>query len=168
MPDDKWMQARLNEIANALQADEGSVARLLRDLIGTVQVFRVVPVGKKFGYQQLRFRICGWKIVCEALRTELPPGIVDVIDKQQPAGGSLSPEFVLNVGGPHKLDILAPRIAEMRAHGMKWKDIALETEISADLAFHCWSRYMKGLGKGLPESLDDHHDDRLNDDQGAA
>jgi hypothetical protein len=32
MPDNKWIEARLNEIANALQAEEAGVARILRDL----------------------------------------------------------------------------------------------------------------------------------------
>jgi DNA invertase Pin-like site-specific DNA recombinase len=140
-PDDLWIKKRLEVLASTLGSDESATARLLLELIGTVRVFRVVPVGKKFGYQQLRFRISGWKVVYEALRGHLPPEVLEVVSRHQDKNEYQSPEFCLDVGGPHKLDLAAPRIAELRANGMKWKDIAKETGLSMDLAFHCWRRY---------------------------
>jgi hypothetical protein len=55
MPDDTWIQKRLQELGATLASDEANTARLLRELIGSVRVFRVVPIGKKLGYPQLRF-----------------------------------------------------------------------------------------------------------------
>jgi site-specific DNA recombinase len=178
MPDNEWFQARLKEIATTLQSDEGNVAELLRALIGEVHVFRIVPFGKQVGYQQLRFRINTWKVVREALRGTIPTELLDLIDKDRSADGDLSPEFVLDVGGPHRLDVLAPRIAELRSQGMKWKDIATETGVSMDSAWHCWRRYVDALAASTPPPTRDrsdepqedvcNEDEDLNKGQGAA
>ncbi len=164
MPADKWIEARLKELADTLASDEANTARLLRELIGTVRVFRVVPVGKMFGYQQLRFRINGWKAVRELLRGHVPLEILEVVEKQRSSDATESPEFCLDVGGPHKLDIIAPQIAERRSQGIKWKDIAREFDLSMDSAYQCWRRYVKGLRNSAASSDDNtvegHHEGR--------
>lgn len=178
MPDGKWIMKRLQELAATLASDQAATARLLQELIGTVRVFRVIPIGKQFGYQQLRFRVSGWKAVRAALRGRVPLEVLEIVERHRQVDGDDSPEFCLDVGGPHKLDILAPRIAELRSQGMKWKDIAAETGVSMDSAWQCWRRYVDALAASTPTPTDKRHDERnedvpeedenLNDGHGAA
>jgi hypothetical protein len=163
MPDDRWIMNRLQELAATLAADEAATAKLLREWVGAVRVYRVVPIGKKFGYQQLRFRINSWKTIREALRGYVPGEILEVIEKHRPADADVSPEFCLDVGGPHKLDILAPRIAELRAQGMKWKDIAIATGLSMDSACKCWRRYVDARAASTPSPTEDRQDGHKED-----
>jgi DNA invertase Pin-like site-specific DNA recombinase len=159
MPDDLWIKRRLEVLASTLGSDEAATARLFRELLGAVRVFRVVPVGKTFGYQQLRFRISGWKVVYEALRGHLPPEVLEVVNRHHDKEEYESPEFCLDVGGPHKLDLAAPRVAELRAKRMKWKDIAKETGLSMDLAHHCWRRYtVAQANSSAPAPVDHQHE----------
>jgi hypothetical protein len=163
VPDCKWIKKRLQELAATLASDQAATARLLQELIGTVRVFRVVPIGKKFGYQQLRFRVSGWKTVREALRGHMPLEVLEIVERHRHDDGDDLPEFCLDVSGPHKLDILAPRIAELRAQGVKWKDIAAETGVSMDSAWQCWRRYVDALAASTTTPTSDRPDDPQED-----
>ena len=53
-----------------------------------------------------------------------------------------SEEFVLDLGGPTLMDKWAPKIAEMRANGDKWTEIAEVTGLDLNRAYRTWKRYV--------------------------
>jgi hypothetical protein len=98
-----------------------------------------VAPGKKRGYTQLRFRIRGWEALRLVLGDHLPEGVAAAL---APAGeGGLSPEVQLDLGQPTAMDRWAPQIADWRAAGVTWEEIARRTGLDLNRAFLAWKRF---------------------------
>ena len=141
LPDDAWIQEQLADLSSVLSGDEKQAANLLRKLLGRVIAHQVLPPGKTRGYSQLRFRVSSWEIIEAVLGDKLPAVIAaNMGSSQDPMGGSQ--EFVLDVGGPTRMDLLGPVIAKMRAEGKPWKEVWKETGLGSGPAYVCWKRFV--------------------------
>jgi len=143
LPDKRWIASRLKKLAEAMAGDESNIAKLLGELIGSVRVYRVRLPGKKRGYHELRFRMNGWRVIRAAMQGTISREVLDVVESGVEASSCESPEVCLPVGGPTKLDVLAPQVAELRAQGMKWTEIGKLIGLSPDSAYQCWRRYTR-------------------------
>lgn len=121
---------------------------LLQKLLGKVKVRDVVAPGKKRGYRLLEFCICPEGLLKEALKKVV--GARDVLLKVTEVGPM--PVIILEIGGPTRMDSWAPKIAEMRARGVSWKEIGEETGLGVGNACTAYKRYIEGLKK--PDHVD--------------
>jgi site-specific DNA recombinase len=163
VPDAMWIRDRIQKLERTLANDESTVALLLRELVGSVRVFRHVPVGKKFGFHELRFRINGWHVIVESLRGVIPNDVLKVMSSEIDPEAFYSREFCLRIGGPTKMDDLAPRVAELKSQGLTWEQVAEEVGLSPGSAYQCWRRYKKALAANS-ELKRERHENRVKDD----
>ena len=143
VPDKSWMHERLRDLAEVLKKDERRAALFLRKVLGEVHAHAVIPPGKRRGYIRLTFRIDGWELakhILERAQT-LPSVALEMLN----AGGHMSPEVRINVGGPSRTDEWAPKIVEMRKRKppMRWKEIGRITGLRPDNACTAWKRYVE-------------------------
>ncbi len=141
VPDSKWVAVQMHELGGVLEEDSPNAARLLRKLLGKVTVHAVIPPGKKRGYVQLRFRISFWDAICSVLT---PNARLDLAGVLPGAGNAIgvSEEFCVDVGGPTRMDHWGPKIAEMRAQGMIWKEIYGITGLRSGPVYVARKRYV--------------------------
>ncbi len=150
MPDDAWITEQFKNLASLIREDERRAAILLRRIFGKVRAFQVIPRGKKRGYAYLRFRVNGWEVLRAALDSQFLDGTMALLIPNSEGTEGLSDEFQIDLGGLSRMDHWAPRIAEMRAQGMPWKDIWKITGLSGGPAYEAWKRYVDpqtNLGK---------------------
>lgn len=145
MPDDAWLTDQFRDLAEVFRAGGDQAIPLFRKLLGRIDAHAVMPPGKDCGYSQLRFRIDGWT----ALRCGLERG--EKLDRvealfENSAADSESGEFVIDLGGPTKMDEWAPQIAQWRAEGVKWQVIAERTGLDLNRAYRAWKRYVDANG----------------------
>ena len=142
MPDNAWISEEMANMANVLREDERRTAILLRRLMGRVAVHHVIPPGKKRGYAYLRFRINGWELLRVVLDGKLSDTILNLLVPEDLGQPGLPGEFQIDLGGPSQMDEWGPRIAEMRAQGIPWKDIWEVTGLGSGPAYVAWKRYV--------------------------
>ncbi|MCZ7647992.1 MAG: recombinase family protein [Planctomycetota bacterium] len=149
LPDLEAVRRMVADLHVVLGQDEvPQVALLLQKLLGKVKVRDVVAPGKKRGYGLLEFCICPEGLLKEALKKVV--GARDVLLKVTEVGPM--PVIILEIGGPTRMDSWAPKIAEMRARGVSWKEIGEETGLGVGNACTAYKRYIEGLKK--PDHVD--------------
>jgi hypothetical protein len=145
-PDEAWIRQQLTDIPQLFREDMPRSARLLRRLIGRIEASAVVAPGKKRGYAQLKFRINAWDLALAALDGRIPESVSQRM--RDATKESSSPEFVIDLGQPGRMESWAPKIAEMRASGVKWKTICEITSLKLGPAYEAWRRYVQAMKAG--------------------
>ena len=56
-----------------------------------------------------------------------------------------SPEFVIDLGRPTRMEEWAPKIAEMRERGLPWSEIERVTGLRPGPAYSTWKRYVDAM-----------------------
>lgn len=139
MPDDIFVRAQFEDFANLLRDRPGPAAILLAQLLGKVTAHDVDIPGKARGYKRLRFRLQTGGALRIAFGERFPKAITTALK------GNLAdecPEFSLDIGGPSKMDLAAPTIADLRAAGVSWKEIGKEVNLAPANAYTAWKRFM--------------------------
>lgn len=140
MPDEEWIREQLSKMSSVIQEGGYEAALLLRRLIGRIEVEQVIAPGKTRGYPRLRFRINGWETLKTILHSAGRLAALDGILHHQ-SEDETAEEFVIDLGGPTLMDRWAPRIAEMRAQGVKWTEIVEITGLDLNRAYIAWKRH---------------------------
>jgi hypothetical protein len=144
MPDDKWLAAELRRVVNTMRLNLPAAARPLRAIVGDIVADEVIPRGRKRGYARLRFRLEGWAAIKTLLVDQLPE---EVLAQLKPAdagaGADGGEQFVLDLGGPTRMDELAPRIAQMRDAGSTWAAIVARFHEHKLTLGNAWAAYMR-------------------------
>jgi len=140
LPDEAWIHAQLKDLVALFRDDKTHSARLLRRLIGTIEASAVVAPGKKRGYARLTFRVRPWDVLLVALEGKIPQRVAETL---RVAGDSTdSPEFVIDLGRPTRMEEWAPKIAELREKGVPWTEIARIAGMGLGPAYQAWKRYV--------------------------
>ena len=142
MPDDAWVATQLKDLASVIRQDERRAAILLRKILGKVYAFQVLPPGKERGYAYLRFKVNGWEVLRAILDGHIPDGILARLIPDPQGAEGLSDEFQIDLGSPSRMDDWGPKIAEMRAKGVPWKEIWEITGLGSGPAYVAWKRYV--------------------------
>jgi site-specific DNA recombinase len=142
-PNDDWIRRQFKDIPALFRADKVRSGRLLRRLIGRIEASAVVAPGKKRGYSRLTFRISAWDLVLAAMNGKIPTNVAQRMHAS--AEAQEGPEFVIDLGRPGRMEECAPRIAEMRAAGVTWKEITKITGLSLGPAYETWRRYTEAV-----------------------
>lgn len=142
-PDEAWIREQLRDIPQLFREDVPRAARLLRRLIGRIEASAVVAPGKKRGFAQLKFRIGAWDLALAALGGHIPESVSSRMREATTDCGS--PEFVIELGQPGRMETWAPKIAEMRANGVKWQEICEITKFKLGPAYEAWRRYVTAM-----------------------
>ena len=145
-PDEAWIRQQLTDIPQLFREDMPRSARLLRRLIGRIEASAIVAPGKKRGYAQLKFRINAWDLALTALDGQIPESVSQRM--RDATKESSSPEFVIDLGQPGRMESWAPKIAEMRASGVTWKKICEITTLKLGPAYETWRRYAQAMKAG--------------------
>jgi hypothetical protein len=140
LPDDKWVYKQLAGLASLLHEDTPAAALLLRKLIGRITAHDVKIRGKKRGYAQLRFRIDAFEALGAALEDHVDVNAANLVSGSTTIGQS--PEFVVDVGGPSRVDQLATTIVDPRNKGVPWNEVGRITGISPGNAWTVWKRWL--------------------------
>ena len=80
-------------------------------------------------------------------------------------------EFVIDLGGPTLMDVWAPRIAKMRADGIKWTEIVEITGMDLNRVYRAWKRFVDAqhtfddIDEQMPSSDDNKPDDSTVTDE---
>ena len=158
IPSDNWIAQRFRGLPDLLRGDIGGTALLLRKLLGKVEVHPVIPTGKSRGWPQLRFCICASAACDVVLQGQMPSGTLSLLAN---AAGPMATghSFDLDVGGPSRMDMWGPRIVEMRAEGMQWKEIWEITGLGSGPAYVAWKRCVEqtsvgDVAHGSPDETD--------------
>jgi hypothetical protein len=112
----------------------------------------VVAPGKKRGYARLRYRVNAWDIILFAIDGKIPESVVQRMRGSAESQGS--PEFVIDLGRPTRMEEWAPKIAEMRERGVTWKEITKITGLSLSPAYETWQRYTNAVKSQKDEEGD--------------
>lgn len=173
MPDEKWIQQQLGDLASVIREGGYEASRLLRKVIGRIEADQVIPPGKSRGYARLRFRVLAWETLKAILTTADSSDALDAL-LGNCANGESSEEFVIDLGGPTLMDQWAPKIAEMRAEGTKWTEIVEITGLDLNRAYRAWKRFVDAQQTGdvpegeSPSESDDEQSDGPADSDEAA
>ena len=146
LPDNEWIQEQLSKLAGVIREGGFESSLLLRKIVGNIEADQVIPPGKTRGYARLRFRIRGWEALKAALAATDFRGSLDALMPSS-AGDDSTEEFVIDLGGPTTMDKWAPKIAEMRAAGIKWKEIVRITGLDLNRAYRAWKRLVDAQAK---------------------
>jgi site-specific DNA recombinase len=138
MPDDGWIKARLAELPALLGDDSRLAAPLLRRLLGRVTAEAMVAPGKVRGYVRLHVNLEAQASLKEVLGGRLPDSMLALAASTCGEGPMT---FDLDLGGPSRRDVWAPRIAEMRAGRMTWEEIGRVTGLGTGNAHNVWKRW---------------------------
>jgi DNA invertase Pin-like site-specific DNA recombinase len=151
MPDDAWIAQELAQVLDRLNEEPAAVAPVIRAMIGKIVAEEIKIPGKRRGYVRLRFRVDEWEAIRQVLSTKLPASVMEMLkngkdprDAQGAAHGCDA--FEIDLGAPTRLDVLAPQIADMRAAGVKWKDIVARTGLNLGNAYTAYARWQKAKG----------------------
>ena len=142
LPNDAWIQGRLADLASVLQVDDRGAALRLRRLIPRITAHEIKIRGKKRGFTRLHVRIDALGTLAEALADQMPAGLAAAMSGSGDWPSGQSPEFELDLGGPSRLDRLAPKIADLREQGVPWNEIARITGVGAGNAWTAWRRWI--------------------------
>jgi site-specific DNA recombinase len=142
-PDEQWIRQQLKDIPGLFREDQARASRLLRRLIGRIEASAVVAPGKQRGYSRLTFHVNAWDVVLAALDGQIPESVAQRM--RESAAACNSPQFVIDLGQPGRMEEWAPKIAEMRASGVPWKKICEITGLSLGPAYETWRRYVSAM-----------------------
>lgn len=148
LPDDIWVHEQLEEFIVLMHMKPREAALLLRELLGKVSVHEIHIPGKRLGYKQLRFTIQTWAALRIGFGDRVPIVVLQALQKASADLTAPCPEFHLDLGGPTKMDLAGPVIAELRAKGVKWMDIAAIVKLAHANAYLAYKRYLKGQAEG--------------------
>jgi len=137
LPEEGWVSGRLAAWAGTAVDEDGPA--LLRHAVVGLRAEAVIAPGKKRGFPRLRFRLNAWAALTAALGDALPAAVRPFLSL--PPESTDTPEFVLDLGQPTKMDAWAPRIAEWRTAGVTWHEIVTRTGMDLNRAFVAWKRY---------------------------
>ena len=140
MPEPSWIEEQIKHLDNLLSDDPLQTALILRRLLGKVTAHAMPLAGKRRGYVRLQFTFSDWSAGMELLKGTVPAGVVLNADKP---GAVMERSISLDIGGPTRMDEWAPRIAEMRAQKMTWKEIGKITGLGTGNAHNAWKRWME-------------------------
>ena len=127
-----------------LQSELPMMARTLRSIVGQVVAEEVLAPGKARGFTRVRFNFNGRAILSHLLGEKLASARAW---KEANDIGTRSEEFVVDLGAATPMDEWAPKIAQWREEGVKWKEIALRTGLKIANAHSAWKRYLEGIEK---------------------
>lgn len=151
LPDDDAVRRSLAAIGAVMGAGKAGdaaqpqVVRVIREMLTEVVVEEVRIPGKRRGYARLRFRTDGWAAVRSVLGDDLPASVRSALKSHDDDDAGES--FVIELGGPTRLDQLGPQIVAMRRDGVKWKEIARRTGLSLGNAYTAYNRIVSGGGQ---------------------
>ena len=154
MPDDEWITQQLSDLTSLLRDDERAAATLLRQIIDRIEAFAVIAPGKVRGFAQLRFRINGWESLRAVIAERLSGETFDMLLSGSDRSTGESDEFVIDLGSQSRMAEWAPKIAEMREHGVSWKEIQKTTGIDIGNAHAAWKRYVDAQQEAEAESAE--------------
>ena len=140
IPDNLWINEQLGRLLSVLQEESQSAGNLLRKLLDRIEAHAQIAPGKTRGYMQLRFRVNYRAAICECLSADARRNLERLMGNN-PAG-LCSDEIRLDLGGPTRMDALAPQIAEMRARNVKWEEIAEITGLDIGNACVAYRRFI--------------------------
>jgi hypothetical protein len=168
LPDQGWIESQIEQLPLALRFDEPRAASLLGELFDEVYVHSVLPLGKRRGYHQLRFRLKAWRIINVALDGEIPESLVSAIVATNDKNLFESTEFCLCVGGPTRADELMSYVVKRRLAHATWDEICRETGLAKSVACECFRRYReamdsKGTNGDAGETSETGEGDRLDE-----
>lgn len=141
MPDDAWIRQQLDDLASVIRDGGYEASLLLRKIVVRIEADQVIPPGKTRGYSRLRFRVHGWEVLKAILSSVDGSNALDTLLANF-AGDESTDEFVIDLGGPTLMDEWAPKIAEMRARGIKWTKIVEITGMDLNRAYRAWKRFV--------------------------
>ncbi len=177
LPSNEWILQQMNDLASVIREGGYQSALLLRSILGRVEADQMIPPGKKRGYARLHFRINGWEVLKAALQEtgDLPR----ILEAMPSDSGKEAPSdaFVLDLGEPTLMDRWAPKIAELRAAGIKWTEIVEITGLDLNRAYRAWKRHVDAqhdmdedkdeATPEEPDSDDDESDDSSKTEEAA-
>jgi len=143
LPDEGWIRQQFKDIPTLFREDKPQSGRLLRRLIGCVEASAVVAPGKKRGFARIKFRVNAWDMIHLALDGKIPDSVVHQMRSSAESQGS--PEFVIDLGRPTRMEEWAPKIAEMRERGLPWSEIERVTGLRPGPAYNTWKRYVDAM-----------------------
>ncbi|HNO80281.1 MAG TPA: recombinase family protein [Phycisphaerae bacterium] len=141
MPDDDWIRSQLADQVSLLQEFPENAALMLRQLIGKITAHEIKIRGKKRGYMELRFRIDAFRSISNLLGDTVSPSILQSLNCVDDSEEHASPEFVIAVGGPSRMDQAAPQIVSLRNEGVSWNEIGRLLNMSPGGAWTVWKRW---------------------------
>ena len=166
MPDDAWIAAQLKDLASLIRQEERRAAILLRKILGKVYAYQVLPPGKERGYACLRFKVNGWEVLRAVLDGKIPDGIMALLIPDPQGSAGLSDEFQIDLGGPTRMDDWGPKIAEMRARKVPWREIRKITGLGSGPAYVAWKRYVDAQDSGTDNPPAEPPQDQPEEDSG--
>jgi len=161
-PTKSFIDEQLTNMASFFSDDSLQAAMLLRKLVSKVTATHGIPIGKKRGFTQIRFRIDGWG--AKRVAAESDPQLMNLIDSLATACGvelTHPDEIVVDLGKPTLANLHSPTIYEMRNNGATLKEIEAVTGIGNGNACTYYKRYAKGL-KAQSSLNDDQSDDLID------
>jgi hypothetical protein len=173
LPDDKWIQQQLDNLAAVIREGGYEASLLLRKVVGRIEADQVIPPGKSRGYARLRFRVLAWEAL-KAILSSADSGDALETLLANCVNDESSEEFFIDLGGPTLMDQWAPKIAEMRAEGTKWTEIVEITGLDLNRAYRAWKRFVDAQQTGddpeadSPSESDDEQSDGPADSDEAA
>jgi len=141
MPDDALIRAQLADQASLLRDDVPKAALLLRRLLGRVWAHEINIRGKKRSYIELRFRIDAFQSLACLPDDVVNASVLKSWDRVDDSASTASPEFSIILGGPMRMDRLAPKIASLRKAGTPWNEIGRLMNMSPGNAWTAWKRW---------------------------
>jgi site-specific DNA recombinase len=145
LPDDAWISEQLGDLTLLLRNGGYEASLFLREILGRVEADQVIAPGKKRGYARLRFRLNLPELVKATLREASSHSSLQSVLENVGLDAS-SEEFILDLGGPTPMDHWAPKITELRARGVKWKEIVEITGLDLNRAYRSWKRFVDAQG----------------------
>jgi DNA invertase Pin-like site-specific DNA recombinase len=138
MPAPLWIEEQIKHLDNLLSDDPVQMALVLRRLLGKVIAHAMPLASKRRGYVRLQFTFSVWSAGMELLKDTIPGALVL---KEDMPGVVMNRVVCLDIGGPTRMDEWAPKIAEMRAQGVKWERIGEISGLGTGNAHNAWKRW---------------------------
>lgn len=143
MPDDQWIREQLASLADLAKQEMESVAPHLRPILGRVVAEQVFVPGKKRGYARIRFKLNGWAMIAHLLSGQLPASVTGGLVGATASEGP-SPDFVIDLARPTRIDQWTSQVMEWRRQKMRWQEIAERTGLSLSGVWKAYERGLKG------------------------
>lgn len=154
LPGKGWVKNQLKNMEEMLLETDYEAALLLRRLVDRIEAHQVIAPGKTKGYSQLRFRIrCDEAMRAIFESSSSNNSLVTLVDTCTDQNSTA--EFTIDLGKPTKMDYWAPKIAEMRKNGVKWKKIVKDTGLDLNRAYIAWERFTSAQEADSQEEADD-------------
>ncbi len=147
MPDDDWIRAQLADQISVLQESPDDAPLVLRKMVERITAHEVKIPGKKRGYMELRFRINAFSSLTNLFGDSMGQSMLKPLECVGGLNGQESPEFKVVLGGPTRLDQVAPQIVAFRNEGVAWVEIARILDISPGGAWATWKRWTENERK---------------------